>query len=393
MAWRRRAAVKQSSTRGGTAHNDDQVPVVSSKSKGMSLPKDFRLRALTAPSGATSPSPILERAGPETRLRDLTATMLDALGTDAFLLCSKFLVAVFHNVLLFPDVKRYRKMTTTSQTVREALQCTEVARLLDLVGFLTGQGTHYLLSEGADLGTLSLAEKALVAQRKKLKVLEAWELFHSDVVRDTLIGAGEFGEIYSGKWLHHDVAIKTLKPKASEQARRDFVHEAMVMKDLHHANVLGLHGVLMSKAPMMIVMELMEGDLQTQLRTEEQTVSDKLRVAFEVAAGVEYLHFNGIVHCDLATRNILLAQHGRCVISDFGLARRDGTAECDTSRCVFPISVRWSAPEVWKTRMVSRKTDVWSYGVVFYEVMTNGATPYVTWRNARVREEVCIRHK
>merc|ERR1719326_261796 len=239
-----------------------------------------------------------------------------------------------------------------------------------------------------DIQRLSWLEESLTNTRKKLYVLEAWELFVQDIHLGERIGAGSFGAVYAGTFRGDPVAIKTLKSNMRSHMRDEFFQEADIMKTFKHPNVLGLIGVVMRKSPNVIVMPLMDRNLQDVLRTEASVLGVSLTKAMEVAAGLEYIHHQSIIHCDLAARNILVTPSGQLKIADFGLARAADSEDCDISKRQFPIPVRWSAPEVWQDRMLSKKTDMWSFGIVFYEIMTAGAVPYVKWRNAQVKQEV-----
>ncbi|EGD78666.1 TK protein kinase [Salpingoeca rosetta] len=328
-------------------------------------------------------------AGPE-YLQKWALALLSKVEKPAFLLCSKFLLTVVHNIVQHPEKQLYRRMQTSSTTVKRALETEAAQRLLDFIG-LQRQGDAYILDGDLshdDQQRLEWLEEALISTRKKLFVLEAWELFVQDIQLDHRIGAGSFGDVYIGTHKGQQVAIKTLKANVRPDLRETFFQEADIMKTFKHPNVLGLIGVVMRKKPNVIVMPLMDTNLQDVLRGEEGSLGESLTKAMEVAAGLEYIHHQNILHCDLAARNILVSKAGQLKIADFGLARAADSPDCDVSDRTFPIPVRWSAPEVWQTRILSKKTDIWSYGVVFFEIMTAGAVPYVRWKNAQVKQEV-----
>eukprot|EP00054_Salpingoeca_dolichothecata_P026301 m.187312 g.187312 ORF g.187312 m.187312 type:complete len:854 (+) comp25616_c0_seq5:39-2600(+) len=320
-------------------------------------------------------------------MEELAHRMLGSLGKETFLLCSKFLLAVLHNIITNPNEPVYRKMKTTSKTVSTALEDPNTQQLLQFLN-MKSDGEYYNLEGEIQIDRLANVENALTRARKKLYVLEAWELFPSDIMREEQLGAGAFGEVYKGTWRGRSVAIKSLKPEASERTQQDFVMEANVMKNFKHANVLGLLGVVMKRKPNFIVMELLSANLQDRLRVQTYTTEQKLRKAMEMAAGLEYVHHQNILHCDIAARNVLVGEQDQLKLADFGLARQAHSPECDVSRRVFPISVRWSPPEVWRKRFLTKHTDIWSFGVLFFEIMTAGAVPYLGMSNAEVQKKV-----
>eukprot|EP00048_Salpingoeca_helianthica_P011831 m.171404 g.171404 ORF g.171404 m.171404 type:complete len:901 (-) comp15285_c2_seq17:199-2901(-) len=316
------------------------------------------------------------------------AALCAALPSPMFLSFSRFLLTVVHNIVLNPKRMMYRKMTTTNKNVTLGFESESAKPLIQRLGIVK-KGDFYCIPGEVNVDDLRAWEAALIAARKSLGVLEGWELFTQDIVQGERIGAGTFGDVFAGTWNGQAVAIKTLKPDATQQSRKDFFAEADIMKNLVHEHVPGLVGVVVSKQPEMIVMELLRGNLQDTLRATEFTLEQQLSTATQLAAGMVYIHGRGVLHCDLAVRNVLCGVDGVVKIADFGLARRADSSQCDVSARVFPIPVRWSAPEVWKKRYLTYATDMWSFAVLLYEVFTRGAIPYVTIpTNAAVQAKV-----
>jgi serine/threonine protein kinase len=112
-------------------------------------------------------------------------------------------------------------------------------------------------------------------------------------------------------------------------------------------------------------------------------------MALDVSNGMSYLESLGIVHRDMAARNVLVSSDLSCKVSDFGLSRvsDDGTTQVDAKD---QVAIRWAAPEAFTDRKYSSKSDVWSYGVVLYEIFTFGRKPYEDWKNRRVIEEIKV---
>eukprot|EP00064_Thunnus_orientalis_P001686 superscaffoldBa00000117_g1689 len=243
----------------------------------------------------------------------------------------------------------------------------------------------------------------------------AKELDASCIKIERVIGAGEFGEVCSGRLKlpgkrDVSVAIKTLKVGYTEKQRRDFLCEASIMGQFDHPNVVHLEGVVTRGKPVMIVIEYMEnGSLDAFLRKHDGqfTVIQLVGMLRGIAAGMRYLSDMGYVHRDLAARNILVNSNLVCKVSDFGLSRViDDDPEAvytttgkmqDVMNLIFTpatdlhfteqggkIPVRWTAPEAIQYRKFTSASDVWSYGIVMWEVMSYGERPYWDMSNQDV---------
>ncbi|KAM9355474.1 ephrin type-A receptor 7 isoform 2-T2 [Pholidichthys leucotaenia] len=243
----------------------------------------------------------------------------------------------------------------------------------------------------------------------------AKELDASCIKIERVIGAGEFGEVCSGRLKlpgkrDVSVAIKTLKVGYTEKQRRDFLCEASIMGQFDHPNVVHLEGVVTRGKPVMIVIEYMEnGSLDAFLRKHDGqfTVIQLVGMLRGIAAGMRYLSDMGYVHRDLAARNILVNSNLVCKVSDFGLSRViDDDPEAvytttwkmqDLVNLIFTsvtdlhftqqggkIPVRWTAPEAIQYRKFTSASDVWSYGIVMWEVMSYGERPYWDMSNQDV---------
>ncbi|KAI4878334.1 hypothetical protein NFI96_010155 [Prochilodus magdalenae] len=238
----------------------------------------------------------------------------------------------------------------------------------------------------------------------------AKEIDISCVKIEQVIGAGEFGEVCSGNLKlpgkrEMFVAIKTLKSGYTEKQRRDFLSEASIMGQFDHPNVIHLEGVVTKSSPVMIITEFMEnGSLDSFLRlflngqdphrttTEQQndgqfTVIQLVGMLRGIASGMKYLADMNYVHRDLAARNILVNSNLVCKVSDFGLSRflEDDTSDPTyTSALGGKIPIRWTAPEAIQYRKFTSASDVWSYGIVMWEVMSYGERPYWDMTNQDV---------
>ncbi|KAM7012544.1 ephrin type-B receptor 3b isoform 3-T3 [Tautogolabrus adspersus] len=219
--------------------------------------------------------------------------------------------------------------------------------------------------------------------------------------------SGEFGEVCRGRLKLPGrreiiVAIKTLKVGYTDRQRRDFLSEASIMGQFDHPNIIRLEGVVTKSRPVMIVTEFMEnGALDSFLRLNDGqfTVIQLVGMLRGIAAGMKYLSDMNYVHRDLAARNILVNSNLVCKVSDFGLSRfleDDATDPTYTSSLYFmltysfaypqggKIPIRWTAPEAIAYRKFTSASDVWSYGIVMWEVMSYGERPYWDMSNQDV---------
>ncbi|XP_051543405.1 ephrin type-A receptor 3-like [Myxocyprinus asiaticus] len=221
----------------------------------------------------------------------------------------------------------------------------------------------------------------------------AKEIEVSNIRIERVIGAGEFGEVCSGRLRlpskrEIQVAIKSLKAGYSDQQRRDFLSEASIMGQFDHPNIIRLEGVVTRCKPVMIVTEYMEnGSLDTFLKKHDGqfTVIQLVGMLRGIAAGMQYLSEMNYVHRDLAARNILVNGNLVCKVSDFGLSRvlEDDPEAAYTTRGG-KIPIRWTAPEAITYRKFTSASDMWSYGIVMWEVISYGERPYWEMSNQDV---------
>ncbi|KAG7569211.1 PB1 domain [Arabidopsis thaliana x Arabidopsis arenosa] len=203
------------------------------------------------------------------------------------------------------------------------------------------------------------------------------------------LGSGTFGTVYHGKWRGTDVAIKRIKRscfigRSSEQERltSEFWHEAEILSKLHHPNVMAFYGVVKDGpgGTLATVTEYMvNGSLRHVLLSNRHLDRRKrLIIAMDAAFGMEYLHSKSIVHFDLKCDNLLvnLKDPARpiCKVGDFGLSKiKRNTLVTGGVRGTLP----WMAPELLSgsSSKVSEKVDVFSFGIVLWEILT-GEEPY-----------------
>ncbi|OBS60545.1 hypothetical protein A6R68_08312 [Neotoma lepida] len=219
------------------------------------------------------------------------------------------------------------------------------------------------------------------------------EIEASRIHIEKIIGSGESGEVCYGRLQvpgqrDMPVAIKALKAGYTERQRQDFLSEAAIMGQFDHPNIIRLEGVVTRGRLAMIVTEYMEnGSLDAFLRTHDGqfTIVQLVGMLRGVGAGMRYLSDLGYIHRDLAARNVLVDGHLVCKVSDFGLSRAlEDDPEAAYTTAGGKIPIRWTAPEAIAFRTFSSASDVWSFGVVMWEVLAYGERPYWNMTNQDV---------
>ena len=202
------------------------------------------------------------------------------------------------------------------------------------------------------------------------------------------LGAGGMGEVYRARdtRLGRDVAIKALPPAFALDPERlaRFEREAKLLASLSHPNIAGIYAVEEKDGARLLVMELVEGDtLAQRLARGPMAVDEALTVAAQVASGIEAAHEAGVIHRDLKPGNIMLRPDGTVKVLDFGLARgpEQTASQPDLTHSptmASPATVAgmvlgtaaYMSPEQAKGRPVDRRADIWSFGVVLFELLT-----------------------
>jgi len=204
-----------------------------------------------------------------------------------------------------------------------------------------------------------------------------------------ILGKGEFGVVYKGEWEGKDVALKSLNGQKIDE----FINEMKLLLEANgNPNVLEFFGIFFLHKEEYMVTEFMDkADMLHFLRGEDEiTFHHLFEFAIAIAAGMGYLHSLKIIHRDLAARNVLI-KTGKSQneyipkISDFGLSRKTNYYYQTNNRL---IPVRWTAPEALIWSKFSKETDVWSFGVVLFEIFSRGAVPYAGISNQKVLHKV-----
>ncbi|XP_067209270.1 insulin-like receptor isoform X2 [Linepithema humile] len=232
-------------------------------------------------------------------------------------------------------------------------------------------------------------------------VPDEWEVPRKKIQLLRELGNGSFGMVYEG--IAKDVkgksevqcAVKTVNENATDRERIEFLNEASVMKAFHTHHVVKLLGVVSQGQPTLVVMELMvNGDLKTYLRSHRPdvcensktppTLRDILQMAIEIADGMSYLSAKKFVHRDLAARNCMVDDKLTVKIGDFGMTRDIYETDYYRKGSKGLLPVRWMAPESLKDGVFTSFSDVWSYGVVLWEMVTLASQPYQGLSNDQV---------
>ncbi|XP_014065905.2 mitogen-activated protein kinase kinase kinase 21 isoform X2 [Salmo salar] len=239
--------------------------------------------------------------------------------------------------------------------------------------YVTYQPAIYRLPDGSTVG---------VRERPSTPI----QIDFSELVLEEIIGVGGFGKVYRGAWKDQEVAVKAARQDPDEDitATSDGVkQEAKLFSMLQHPNIIKLEGVCLEEPNLCLVMEYARGGTLTRALTGRR-IPPHILVdwAVQIARGMHYLHEEAVVpiiHRDLKSCNILLLEKienddiGRKTlkITDFGLAREWH----NTTKMSAAGTYSWMAPEVIKSSLFSKGSDVWSYGVLLWELLT-GEVPY-----------------
>ncbi|CAB3240968.1 unnamed protein product [Arctia plantaginis] len=239
-------------------------------------------------------------------------------------------------------------------------------------------------------------------------VPDEWEVPRTNIEFVRELGQGSFGMVYEGIAKNIEkgkseirCAVKTVNEHATERERQEFLNEASVMKAFDTFHVVRLLGVVSRDQPTLVIMELMRlGDLKTYLRSHRPdvdsslprkgppvtppTLQNILQMAIEIADGMAYLSAKKFVHRDLAARNCMVAEDLTVKVGDFGMTRDIYETDYYRKGTKGLLPVRWMSPESLKDGVFSSSTDVWSYGVVLWEMATLAMQPYQGLSNEQV---------
>nr|XP_058921981.1 fibroblast growth factor receptor 3 isoform X1 [Kogia breviceps] len=253
------------------------------------------------------------------------------------------------------------------------------------------------LSSGEGPALANVSELELPADPK-------WELSRARLTLGKPLGEGCFGQVVMAEAIGIDkdraakpvtVAVKMLKDDATDKDLSDLVSEMEMMKMIgKHKNIINLLGACTQGGPLYVLVEYAaKGNLREYLRArrppgtdysfdtcrlpeEQLTFKDLVSCAYQVARGMEYLASQKCIHRDLAARNVLVTEDNVMKIADFGLARDVHNLDYYKKTTNGRLPVKWMAPEALFDRVYTHQSDVWSFGVLLWEIFTLGGSPY-----------------
>ncbi|XP_053554050.1 receptor tyrosine-protein kinase erbB-2 [Bombina bombina] len=224
-----------------------------------------------------------------------------------------------------------------------------------------------------------LTPSGAIPNQAQMRILKETEL-----KKMMILGSGAFGTVYKGIWIPDGenvkipVAIKVLRENTSPKANKEILDEAYVMAGVGSPYVCRLLGICLTSTVQLVTQLMPYGCLLEYVRENKDRIGsrDLLNWCVQIAKGMTYLEEVRLVHRDLAARNVLVKHPSHVKITDFGLARLLDVDETEYHADGGKVPIKWMALESILHRKFTHQSDVWSYGVTVWELMTFGAKPY-----------------
>jgi predicted Ser/Thr protein kinase len=193
---------------------------------------------------------------------------------------------------------------------------------------------------------------------------------------EALIGRGGMSDVYRGTdvTLQRQVAVKILTDR-SDDLRKRFLREAQSMARLNHTNIVGVYDAAQNDGVSYIVMELVQGRTLASISPSEMTVHTALRYILELLEALAFAHENNVVHRDVKPANIMVLPGGAIKVMDFGLSRRTSEMSSVSNAGEIVGTIAYLSPERFLGKIADARSDLYSVGVVMYEVFT-GTVPF-----------------
>ena len=247
----------------------------------------------------------------------------------------------------------------------------------------------YYSQEADELCTTLKSSRVILSQQKHV---DGWEIINRNTVNlGRIIDSGEIHNVWDGEWNSTPVIIKT--PRKEYVSIADLFDEIELMKKLRHDGIVRLLGVCTQENPILMITKYVDysnscgtehmkyGNLLAYLKRKGSVLTDSqlIDMGMQISLAMDYLQEQNCVHRNLQATNIVvccLSQHYKCKVTNFSLAKIIPESGYVSSTKLERIPTKWTAPESLRTKRFTLKSDVWSFGIVLYELTTSGTEPY-----------------